>query len=312
MTTDFAIRTENLTRTFGQVQAIERLTLKVPAGTIFGFLGPNGAGKTTMIRLLLGLIEPTSGRAEVLGHDTRSQANAIRAQTGALLEHNGIYEQLSAEDNLEFYGRAWKMPPAQREARIRERLTAMDLWERRRDRAGTWSRGMQQKLALARTLLHRPALILLDEPTSGLDVQAATAVRAILASLVAREGVTIFLTSHNMAEVETLCQEVAVVCRGRLIGQGSPHDLRTQAGRPQLEVTGRGFGEEPLRLLRARPEVAAVHGDDGRLLVDLQGEVDTAALVTLLVTAGAQVQEVRQNQATLEQALIQLIEEERP
>lgn len=171
---------------------------------------------------------------------------------------------------------------------------------------------MQQKLALARTLLHRPALVLLDEPTSGLDIQAAAAVRATLSSLAAREGVTIFLTSHNMTEVETLCQQVAVVRQGRLVAMGHPHDLRARAGRPQLKVAGRGFDEKSLRLLRERPEVAAVQHDDGQLLIDLQEETDTAALVTLLVTAGAQVREVQHSHATLEQALIQIMEEEKP
>jgi ABC-2 type transport system ATP-binding protein len=191
-------------------------------------------------------------------------------------------------------------------------LTSLDLWERRKDRAGTWSRGMQQKLALARTLLHRPALVLLDEPTSGLDVQGAAAVRQALSSLAAREGVTLFLTTHNMAEVEALCQQVAVIRRGRLVAQGRPQDLRVQAGRPRLEVIGRGFHEESLRLLRERPEVAAVYRGNGTLLVDLQGETDPAALVALLVMAGAQVQEVRRTHASLEQALIQLFEEESP
>lgn len=307
-----AIRTENLARTFGPVRALDGLSLEVAPGTIFGFLGPNGAGKTTTIRLLLGLLEPTAGHAEVLGLDTRTQADAVRARTGALLDHTGIYEQLSAEDNLDFYGRIWQMPAAVRHTRVREVLTVMGLWERRQDRAGTWSRGMQQKLALARTLLHRPALVLLDEPTAGLDVQAAAAVREALSALVAQEGVTIFLTTHNMAEVETLCQQVVVIRQGRPVAHGRPQDLRAQAGRPQLEVVGCGWNEEALRRLRERPEVAAVRGDDGRLTVDLQGDPDPAALVALLVRAGAQVQEVRRASASMEQALLQLIAEERP
>ena len=195
--TETAIRIENLTRDFKTVRSVDGLSLEVPAGIIFGFLGPNGAGKTTTINLLLGLLEPTSGHAEVLGFDTRTHADEVRTRTGALLEHPGVYEQLTAEDNLEFYGRVYRLPTVQRRARIQELLAHMGLWERRKERAGTWSKGMKQKLALARAMLHRPSLIFLDEPTAGLDVQAAVAVREDLESLAAREGVTVFLTTQQ-------------------------------------------------------------------------------------------------------------------
>ncbi len=155
--TEIAIRTENITRDFETVRAVDDLSLEVPSGIIFGFLGPNGAGKTTTINLLLGLLEPTSGRAEVLGFDTRTQANEIRTHTGALLEHNGLYEQLSAEDNLEFYGRIWRMTATERQARIKELLTHMGVWERRKERVGTWSKGMKQKLALPMNYAPEPA-----------------------------------------------------------------------------------------------------------------------------------------------------------
>ena len=309
-----AIRMGNLTRDFegksGPVRALDGLTLEVPAGTIFGFLGPNGAGKTTTIRLLLGLLEPTAGRAEVLGFDAQSEADEVRARTGALLEHPGIYEQLSAQDNLEFYGRAWRLPKAERQARIKELLTGMGLWERRSDRAGSWSRGMKQKLALARALLHRPALVLLDEPTAGLDVPSAAAVREDLAALAADEGVTVFLTTHNMAEVETLCSRVAVIRRGRLVAEGHPDDLRARSGGPQVEIVGRGFGADALALLRARPEVAAAEAHNGRLVVHLGPDVEVAPLVSLLVGAGAEVEEVRRGKASLEDVFLTLMEEE--
>ena len=174
---EIAICTENLTCDFDTVRAVDCLSLKVPQGIVFGFLGPNGAGKTTMIRLLLGLLEPTDGWAEALGFDTRTQTGAIRERAGALLEHHGLYERLSAEDNLEFYGRINRVPKAERQARIKELLTDLGPWERRKERVGTWSRGMKQKLAVARALLHRPPLIFLDEPTAGLDPIAAAALR---------------------------------------------------------------------------------------------------------------------------------------
>ncbi len=314
--TQAAIRIESLTRDFGSVRAVDNLSLEVPAGIVFGFLGPNGAGKTTTIRLLLGLLEPTAGRAEVLGFDTQQQANEVRTNTGALLEHSGIYEQLSAEDNLEFYGRVWRLPKTEREQRIKDLLTHMGLWERRKERAGDWSRGMKQKLALARTLLHRPRLALLDEPTAGLDVAAAVAVRDDLASLSAREGVTVFLTTHNMTEAEKLCNQVAVIRQGALVAVGHPDELRARAGTPRLEVISQGWSQVPvdvLGLLRDQPDVVAAEAQNGRLTIDLRAGADrkaAAPLVSLLVNAGVQVEEVRRSQASLEEVFLTLTEEE--
>src|SRR5436305_5504252 len=207
------IRTEHLSRFFSTVKAVDDLSLEVPAGIVFGFLGPNGAGKTTTIHLLLGLLEPTLGQARVLGFDTRTQADTIRVHSGALLEFAGLYERMSAQDNLDLYGRIYRMPAPARQARIKELLTHLDLWECRRDQVGTWSRGMKQKLAVARALFHHPPLVFLDEPTAGFDPVAAAAMRDDLASLVAREGLTVFLNTHNLTEAEKLCAQVGVIRR---------------------------------------------------------------------------------------------------
>jgi len=308
---DPAIRIENLTRDFGEVRAVDGLSLEVPAGSIFGFLGPNASGKTTTINLLLGLLEPTAGRAEVLGFDTAAQADEIRARTGALLEHDGLYEQMSAQDNLEFYGRIWRMPAAERTERIRDLLARMGVWDRREERVAKWSRGMKQKLALARALLHRPPLVFLDEPTAGLDVVSAAALRDDLAELASREGVTVFLTTHNMAEAEKLCSRVAVIRRGKLLAVGHPDQLRAQTGAPQVEVVGSGFNEKVIDLLRARPEVSSAEVHNGHLLIHLSKDVDTAPLVNLLVNAGVSVEEVRRGKASLEEVFLTLVDEER-
>jgi ABC-2 type transport system ATP-binding protein len=305
-----AIRTENLTRDFETVRAVAELTLAVPAGMIFGFLGPNGAGKTTTIRLLLGLLEPTSGRAQVMGLDTTTQADEIRERTGALLEPAGLYERLSAADNLEFFGRIWRLSADERQARNRELLTHLGLWERRREIVGTWSRGMKQKLAVARALLHRPALIFLDEPTAGLDPLAAAALREDLAALAAREGVTVFLTTHNLAEAEKLCGLVGIIRQGRLIAVGHPNELRARSGALQVTIAGRGFDERVLSLLRAQPEVAAANAQNGRLLIDLKQQADISALVNLIVSAGGAVEEVSKGKAKLEDAFLALMQEE--
>jgi len=308
--TECAIRLDNLTRDFESVHAVDHLSLEVLSGSIFGFLGPNGAGKTTTIHMLLGLLEPTKGRVEVLGFDSHRQGEQVRKRTGALLEHTGIYEQLSAEDNLEYYGRIWKIPEVKRHARIEELLRQIGLWERRKERAGKWSRGMKQKLALARVLLHKPSLVLLDEPTAGLDVMSATAVREDLDALVEREGTTVFLTTHNMAEAEKLCDQVAVIKEGGLVAVGTPDELRTRSTQPQVVIIGGGFNQEVLKILRDRPEVGEVAAQNGRLTLDLKQEFDTVQLVNLLVLAGAKVDEVRRGQASLEEVFVSLMEDE--
>jgi ABC-2 type transport system ATP-binding protein len=183
-------------------------------------VSPNGSGKTTTIRLLLGLLEPTAGRAEVLGFDVGKRAGSVRERAGALLEHTGLYERLSAVDNLEYYGRIARMSAADRTARIQELLTHFGLWERRTETVGSWSRGMKQKLAVARALLHRPSLVFLDEPTASLDPVASAALRDDLARLVAREGITVFLTTHNLAEAERLHRGRGQ--GGRLLAVGRP------------------------------------------------------------------------------------------
>lgn len=307
--TPYALRTTQLTRDFASVRAVDGISLEVAPGTVFGFLGLNGAGKTTTIRLLLGLLEPTSGQAEVLGFNVRSQADEIRARCGSLLEHNGIYERLSAYDNLDFYAKIWRMSTPERQARIKELLTNLDLWDRRDETAGNWSRGMKQKLAVARALLHRPALVFLDEPTAGLDPIASAALRDDLANLAQSEGVTIFLTTHNLTEAEKLCAQVGVIRQGKLIATGSPDELRRTSGQPRLEISGSGFSEPALGAIRALPAVSAVHNGADQIVVEFHQSSSSAPIVTLLVQAGAQIEEVRKGKADLEQAFLSLLEQ---
>lgn len=301
-----AIDIRNLSKEFASIKALNNLSLEVPPGIIFGFLGPNGAGKTTTIRLLLGLMQPMSGSIKVLGFDSQTQADQIRAHTGALMEHTGIYEQMSAQDNLEFYGRAFRMPEKDRKERIHELLTEMGLWERRSDRAGSWSRGMKQKLALARALLHQPRLVLLDEPTAGLDVQSAVAIREDLRRLAKNENVTIFLTSHNMDEVEKLCDQVAIIRAGRVVAQGKPDELKARTGGTRIEIQGRGLSAQILDLVRENPHVAGLESHNGQLVIDLIGEADPSEIVAMLVSNDAQIEEVRRTRASLEEIFLEL------
>jgi ABC-2 type transport system ATP-binding protein len=307
---DSAIWTERLTRDFGGQRAVDELTLRVPVGSVFGFLGPNGAGKTTTLRLLLGLLEPSAGRAQVLGYDIRTQADRIRERTGALLEHPGLYERLTAEENLEFYGRVSRLGSVRLRQRSQELLTSLGLWERRHEAVGGWSRGMKQKLAIARALLHSPSLIFLDEPTAGLDPLAASALRMGLADLARRDGVTVFLTTHNLAEAESLCQLIAVIRRGRLLAVGAPADLRAQASNPELVVRGRGFDPALIHALEARPEVAAVTRLNGHLRVSLRQPGQTSGLVRWIVSQASEVEEIGKETVSLEAVFLKLVEED--
>ncbi len=305
--TAIAISTENLSRSFGSVQALDNLSLEVPRGIVFGFLGPNGSGKTTTIQLLLGLLEPTQGRAEVLGFDTRSQAAKIRRRCGALLEHPGLYERLSAADNLEFYGRVWRMSANQRRSRIKELLNNLGLWERRHESVGSWSRGMKQRLAVARAMLHYPPLIFLDEPTAGLDPIAAAALRDELQQIVAQEGATVFLTTHNLAEAEKLCQQIGVIKQGKLLAVGHPEDLRNESSNPRIEVIGSGFTPKLIDYLQAEPSVSHVTVAGDRLTITLHKATSAAPLVNLLVREGVQIEEVRKGSASLEEVFLTLM-----
>lgn len=307
---EIAICLENLSRDFGTVRAVDNLSLEVPRGIVFGFLGPNGSGKTTTIRLLLGLLEPTRGRAFVLGFDTLKQGGEIRKRTGALLEHPGLYERLSAEDNLEFYGRVWRLPTAQRRSRIKQVLHNLGLWQRRHELVGQWSRGMKQKLAVARAMLHSPPLIFLDEPSAGLDPVAAAALRDDLQEMVAREGVTVFLTTHNLVEAEKLCQLVGVIRQGKLLAVGHPDELRSHSGGTRVEVIGRGFTPLLLDCLRSQPQVKAAQVQGDRLSIVLRTNVSVAPLVRLLVRANVEIEEVRKGSASLEEVFLTLMQQE--
>jgi ABC-2 type transport system ATP-binding protein len=305
------IRTEHLSRSFGAIQAVNDVSLEVPAGIIFGFLGPNGAGKTTTIHLLLGLLEPTVGRASVMGFDSRSQADKIRTKSGALLEFSGLYERMSAEDNLDFYGRIYRMPGTERKARAKELLTHLDLWDRRGEKVGSWSRGMKQKLAVARALFHRPPLIFLDEPTAGFDPVSAAALHADLTGLVQREGVTVFMNTHNLAEAEKLCAQVGVIRAGKLVTIGNPDALRLEKGGLRIEITGGGFTEQTLTFLDSRPEVARTEIQNNRLEIELRAKSEIGPLITLIEQSGAEVEEIRRAGTSLEDLFLTLMKEEK-
>lgn len=303
-----AVYLDDLTVDYRERRAIDHLTLDIPTGIIFGLLGPNGAGKTTTIRVLLGLIQPTSGRALVLGMDSQTQSDQIRRLCGSLMEP-GLYERLSAEDNLRFYGRIWHLPAQEIERRIRELLTHIGFWERRKERVGTWSRGMKQRLAIARLLIHRPELIILDEPTNGLDAIAAAALHQDLLQLMQQSRVTIILTTHNLSEAEKLCSLVGIIRGGKLLALGSPGELRERMGGMRFEIRGRNFPPHLLQQWQQRPGVNSLQVQDNHLTLALRPGTATAPFLTQLIQSGAEIDEARMNAGTLEDVFLTVVEE---
>jgi len=302
------ISVTGLTKEFKMVRAVDQATFEVPAGSVFGFLGPNGAGKTTTIRLLLGLLAPSAGSARVFGHDIITEGAAVREKTGALLEQHGLYERLTAGENLEYYARIWRMPAGERKARIRELLEHFGLWERRHERAGKFSRGMKQKLAIARVLIHRPKLIFLDEPTAGLDPVAAVSLRDDIARLAAEEGVTVFLTTHNLTEAEKICDMVAVMNHGKLIAYGKPESLLTGNGGPEYIITGEGITDRILAKVVATPGVRRHTLDGNALTVELSDSSGPTSVIRTLIENSVTLEEVQRSRASLEDVFLHLME----
>jgi len=244
-----------------------------------------------------------------LGFDVAEQGHDIRQRTGALLEDDGLYEQLTARENLDFYARIWGV--TDRPLREMALLDAMGLWERRDERVADWSTGMKRRLAIARSLIHYPEVLFLDEPTAGLDVLAAKNVREDLASLSEGEGITIFLTTHNMVEAERLCDQVAVIRSGGLVAVGNPDELRAGSGL-RLEIKGSGFTQEAISTLATWQDISGVTAEDHRLVIDLEEPIDATPIVGHLIDSGAHVQGVTTDSASLEDVFITLMDEEAP
>jgi ABC-2 type transport system ATP-binding protein len=229
---EIAIRTEQLTRRFGTLTAVDSVDLRVNAGQFFGFLGPNGAGKSTTIKMLTGLLAPTSGRMELLGLDFQRNPIDVKRQIGVVPEGMGLFERLTGSEYLHFVGRMYGLDGATTEKRTAELLEFMQLADREKTLIADYSHGMQKKLALAAAVIHGPRILFLDEPFEGVDALAAGALKALLGRMTER-GVTIFLTSHVLEIVERLCSHVAIIHQGRLVAQGSLEELR--AGIPGVE-----------------------------------------------------------------------------
>lgn len=298
------ITTEKLTKKFGDKTAVDRLDLEVKEGEIFGFLGPNGAGKTTTVRMLTCLISPTSGSAKVNGLDIKTQAMQVRKIAGILTETPGLYENLSAKRNLEIYAQLYeiKNPLGQ----IDKYLHMLGLWEQRNDPAATFSKGMKQKLAIARALIHEPKVVFLDEPTSALDPEAARLVRDFVADL-RQEGRTIFLCTHNLDEADRLCDRIALF-KSYLLTVDTPANLRATVFGRKVVVHLRENSPHLAQSLQSISGIKSIKPIDNKLVIALEDPENTNPLIIrALVEAGADIQFVGELRHSLEDVYLQLI-----
>jgi ABC-2 type transport system ATP-binding protein len=301
-----AIETHNLTRRFDGRVAVEDLSLAIPEGSVFGFLGPNGAGKTTTVRMLAALIAPSAGEAMVAGHRVGADDDALRRSVGILTESPGLYDRLSARQNLTYFARLYDLTPERAREQVDRYLRMLELWDRRDDPVGTFSKGMRQKLAIARALLHEPPVLFLDEPTAGLDPEAARTVRDFVAML-RREGRTIFLTTHNLPEADELCDVVAVFER-RLLRVGTPGGLRAGIFGAGTIVRLAGDASAYVDAVRALPFVREVSADGDRLSLRVDDpDLRNPDVVDALTRAGARIRYVEPIRHSLEDVYLRLI-----
>jgi ABC-2 type transport system ATP-binding protein len=317
------VETHDLTRRYGATLALDHLNLQIPEGAIFGFIGPNGAGKTTTMRILTTLLQPTSGEATVCGHSVAADPRGVRRAVGFMPDFFGVYDNMKAWEYLDFFGRSYGVPPARRAVLIDELLALVDLGHKRDDYVMGLSRGMKQRLSLARTMMHDPQLLILDEPASGLDPRARIELRELLKELRAL-GKTIMISSHILTELAEMCTHVAIIERGRLLASGDVQAiLRSLQPHRTLEVRALTGAVHAEALLRSRPDVLGVRraeeppgqGDapaedaPATLLVDFTGdEASMAELLAALIGAGVGVVRFAEQHSDLEDIFMQVTE----
>src|SRR4051794_32814730 len=302
-----AVQTFKLTRTYGAMIALNALDLTVNKGDLFGFIGSNGAGKTTTLRILATFLTPSGGTAKVLGHDVVQEADAVRHVIGYMPDFFGVYKDMEVTECLDFFGACYKIPSAQREKTVNDVLELVGLTEKRGALIGALSRGMQQRLGLARVLIHDPKVLLLDEPASGLDPRARIEMMAILEEL-QRLGKTIIISSHILSELQNLCNRVAIIEKGRLIYSGPVQGVRDQMSTGLIYwVTVRGDSAPAIQLLKTCPEVTDAVAVDGQIKVSLiNHDVDPTFLPEKLVSAGVKFTGLWEDELGLEEVFLRV------
>jgi ABC-2 type transport system ATP-binding protein len=299
-----AIELRALCKTFGQFRAVDRLTLAVEQGEIFGLLGPNGSGKTTTINLISGLSTPTSGEVQVLGYQMPHHARRIRRVLGTVPQETALYEELSAWDNLDFHADLFGMARQGKKERIRQMLDLVQLQERKHSRVGTFSGGMKRRLALARALLHDPQLLYLDEPTLGVDVQSRRAIWDYILSL-HQQDKTVLITTNYLEEAQALCERIAILDHGKLIAVDTPEHLKQTYGGSVVEL------ETVQRIdvaddLRALPGIKEVREDGTHLTITTQEGGEVVPQIINLVTKLGELHTIAVREPTLDEIFLQL------
>jgi ABC-2 type transport system ATP-binding protein len=292
---------------YGAIAALYGLDLTVNKGDLFGFIGSNGAGKTTTLRILATFLAPSAGRASVLGHDVVNDADAVRHVIGYMPDFFGVYKDMEVTEYLDFFGACYKIPTAQREKSVNDVLELVGLTEKKGALIGALSRGMQQRLGLARVLIHDPQLLLLDEPASGLDPRARIEMMAILQEL-QRLGKTIIISSHILSELQTLCNRVAIIEKGKLIYSGPVQGVRDQMSQGRvIWVRVSSDQSQAVELLKIRPEVSEVSTIDSEIKITLSGhDVDHSIIADVLVRGGARLIELREDEIGLEEVFMRV------
>ena len=304
------IETENLTRKFGELTAVDNLTLKVEEGEVFGFLGPNAAGKTTTVRMLCGLIAKTSGKARIgdFSVDDPEDCLKIRKMVGLLPGDVGLYDSLSAYKNLDFYGKLYEVSPERREENIKKLLSLLGIWERRDHPVGTFSKGTKQKIAIARALIHDPKLLFLDEPTANLDPEASKTVRDFVLDL-KKEKRTIFINTHNLSEAEKLCDRIGII-KTHLLTIGTPENLARGVQTRKTVIHLQHVNPKVLASVEKLHAVKDARTVDNQLILDVdEPERDNPEVVRTIVEAGGRIQYVTELRSTLEDVYLKMIKE---
>ncbi len=302
-----AVQTQGLTRYYGTLAALSGLDLTVNKGDLFGFIGSNGAGKTTTLRILATFLAPTAGRAIILGNDVVRDADAVRHVIGYMPDFFGVYKDMEVTEYLDFFGACYKIPTAQREKTVNDVLELVGLSEKKGSLIGALSRGMQQRLGLARVLIHDPQLLLLDEPASGLDPRARIEMMEVLREL-QRLGKTIIISSHILSELETICNRVAIIEKGRLIYSGPVQGVRDQMSSGRVVWVRVSTDQaQAIELLKTRPEVTEAATVDHEIKVTLAGhDTDHSIIADVLVRGGAKLIELREDEIGLEEVFMRV------
>lgn len=302
-----AVDTINLSRAYGSMLALDNLNLTINAGDLFGFIGSNGAGKTTTLRILATFLAPSSGTARVLGHDVVRNADEVRHVIGYMPDFFGVYKDMEVTEYLDFFGACYKIPTAQREKTVGDVLELVGLTEKKGAIIGALSRGMQQRLGLARVLIHDPKVLLLDEPASGLDPRARIEMMAILQEL-QRLGKTIIISSHILSELQTLCNRVAIIEKGKLIYSGPVQGVRGQTSTGMIYwVLVQGNNGKALEILQAVPEITEAVPVDGQIKVTFAShEADPALVPEALVRGGVRIKGYWEDELGLEEVFLRV------